>query len=350
MRRTASSFSVVLQITSPFFTVRFCGTIEIREEEQDMIYTVTLNPALDYVIQVDGFRTGQINRNRSENIYCGGKGINVSAVLRELGYQSTALGFTAGFTGRAFRDGLNAMGILSDFTEVREGMTRINVKMKSDEETEINGMGPMISEAESEQLKARIRTLEKGDILILSGSIPACMNRDAYERIAECMPEGIRLIVDAEKELLLRILKFRPFLIKPNNIELGAMFDTAINSESEIIHYAEELQKMGARNVLVSMAGDGAMLIDENGGVTRMPAARGTVVNSVGAGDSMVAGFLAGFLKTDSYAYALKLGTACGGATAFHSGLAKKAEIEEVMNQLEEPSVLRQKEGKTGNE
>ena len=299
-----------------------------------MIYTVTLNPALDYVIQVDHFKAGQINRNKTENIYFGGKGINVSCILRELGIPSTALGFTAGFTGKALSDGLSAMGIVSDFIHVENGMTRINVKMKSDEETEINGTGPVISERDFEVLKGKLRQLTKEDIVILSGSIPSCMQSDAYENMITCLPEGVRLIVDAEKDLLLSILKYRPFLIKPNHLELGEMFGTQITNEDEIVFCAGKLQEKGARNVLVSMAGDGAVLLDGNGNVSRMASAKGTVVNSVGAGDSMVAGFLAGYLKTGDYGYALKLGTACGGATAFHSGLAVKEEIEEVLRTL----------------
>lgn len=299
-----------------------------------MIYTVTLNPALDYVIQVDHFRPGSINRNKSENIYFGGKGINVSTILRELDQESTALGFIAGFTGKALSDGLNQMGIVSDFITVEKGMTRINVKMKSDEETEINGTGPLITETDFETLKNQIRKLQADDILILSGSIPSCMQSDTYEKIIECLPEGVRFIADAEKDLLLKILKYKPFLIKPNNLELAAMFDTEISSEEDIIYYARKLQEKGAVNVLVSMAKDGALLLDEKGGIHRMKAAKGTVVNSVGAGDSMVAGFLAGWLKTGDYAYALKLGTACGGATAFHSGLATKQEIEEIFETL----------------
>ena len=299
-----------------------------------MIYTVTLNPALDYVIQVEHFRTGQINRNKSENIYYGGKGINVSWILNELDFPTTALGFIAGFTGKALKDGLKKRGIVTDFVKVKNGMTRINVKMKSDEETEINGTGPLITEDDFDSLKKKIRKLDGNDTLILSGSIPSCMSDDAYEKMIECMNPETRLIVDAEKSLLLKVLKYRPFLIKPNNIELGDMFDTTISSKDDAVYYARKLQEKGARNVLVSMGKDGAVLVDENGNVSKMPAAKGTVVNSVGAGDSMVAGFLAGWLKTGDYAYALKLGTACGGATAFHSGLAEKKEIEEVLGTL----------------
>ncbi|MBR3350324.1 MAG: 1-phosphofructokinase [Solobacterium sp.] len=299
-----------------------------------MIYTVTLNPALDYVIQVEHFKTGQINRNKTENIYYGGKGINVSCILRELGIESTALGFTAGFTGKALSDGLAAMGIHTDFTEVEKGMTRINVKMKSDEETEINGTGPQIEESDFETFLAKIRKLKAGDTLIVSGSIPSCMGSDTYERIIQNMDENVRLVVDAEKDLLLKVLRYRPFLIKPNNIELGQMFDRVLKSDEEIIACARQLKEAGAVNVLVSRAKDGALLVDENGNVHQIGTAKGTVVNSVGAGDSMVAGFLGGYLKTGDYAYALKLGTACGGATAFHSGLATKEQIEEVLNTL----------------
>ena len=274
------------------------------------------------------------NRNKSENIYFGGKGINVSCILRELGFDSTALGFIAGFTGKALSDGLVNIGIVSDFITAESGMTRINVKMKSDEETEINGTGPLISGENFEELKNRIRKLTSGDTLVLSGSIPSCMASDTYEKIIECLNEDVRLVVDAEKDLLLKVLKYRPFLIKPNNLELGAMFNTKIKDEEEIVFYAKKLQEQGARNVLVSMAKDGAILLDENGKVSRMGVAKGTVVNSVGAGDSMVAGFLAGYLETGDYEYALKLGTACGGATAFHSGLATKEEIEGVLQTL----------------
>ncbi|MDO4520818.1 MAG: 1-phosphofructokinase [Erysipelotrichaceae bacterium] len=289
---------------------------------------------MDYVIQVEHFKPGQINRNKSENIYFGGKGLNVSCILNELGFQSTALGFIAGFTGKALSDGLKQMGIVSDFIIAEKGMTRINVKMKSDEETEINGTGPVISDENFEELKNKIRNLSADDTLVLSGSIPSCMASDTYEKIIECLHEDVRLVVDAEKDLLLKVLKYRPFLIKPNNLELGEMFGTKITSEDEIVYYAKKLQEKGARNVLVSMAKDGAVLLDENGNVSRMGVAEGTVVNSVGAGDSMVAGFLAGYLEKGDYAWALKLGTACGGATAFHSGLAVKEEIMAVLETL----------------
>lgn len=299
-----------------------------------MIYTVTLNPALDYVIQVDHFKAGQINRNKKEDIYYGGKGINVSCILNELDIQSTALGFIAGFTGKALSDGLMNMGIQTDFIEVQQGMTRINVKMKSDEETEINGMGPIIEASDFDALLNKIKQLSKGDMLILSGNIPKSMQSDTYEKVISALDPSVDLVVDAEKYLLMKVLKYHPFLIKPNNLELAEMFDVKLQGDEDIIKYAKKLQELGARNVLVSMAKDGAILVDENGNVSKLGVAKGEVVNSVGAGDSMVAGFIAGFIKTNDYAYALKLGTACGGATAFHSGLATKDEIEETLSTL----------------
>lgn len=299
-----------------------------------MILTVTLNPALDYVIQVDHFETGKINRNRSEAVYFGGKGINVSTILRELGCESVALGFIAGFTGKALQEGLEKNGIKTDLIPVEEGMTRINVKMKSDEETEINGTGPLITEADFEKLLDKVRNLQKDDILVLSGSIPSCMQSDTYERIIKVMPGGVRLVVDAERDLLMKSLPYHPFLIKPNNHELEQIFGVSLKTEEDVITYAAKLQEKGARNVLVSMAGAGAVLLDENGKVHAQKAAKGTVVNSVGAGDSMVAGFIAGVTEKNDYAYALKLGTACGGATAFHSGLATREQIEEILETL----------------
>lgn len=299
-----------------------------------MIYTVTLNPALDYVIQTDHFRTGQINRNKEEHLYFGGKGVNVSCILKELDTESTALGFIAGFTGKALQDGLKGSGIRTDFIEVSQGMTRINVKVKSDDETEINGRGPEIAEADFAALLDKLTALKQGDTLVLSGSIPSCMPADTYEKILEKTGPEVRTVIDAEKDLLIKVLKYHPFLIKPNHIELAEMFGVSLKTQEDIVTYAAKLQEMGARNVLVSMAKDGAVLLDEFHNVHVTGAAEGTVVNSVGAGDSMVAGFLAGWGKTGDYDYALKLGTACGGATAFHSGLAKKEEIEEVFRTL----------------
>ncbi len=300
-----------------------------------MIYTVTFNPALDYVIKVDKFETGIVNRVFQENIFFGGKGINVSVILRELGFDSVALGFTAGFTGKALEDGIKAQGITSDFIHLENGMTRINVKMKSDNETEINGMGPDISKEAIDELFAKLDKLVQGDVLALSGSIPQTLPEDIYEQIMERLQDkGVLIAVDATKDLLLNVLKYHPFLIKPNNHELGEMFHVELKSNEDIIYYAKELQKQGARNVLISMAGDGAILVTETDEVIKMGVPRGVIKNSVGAGDSMVAGFLAGYLKTGSYQEALKLGTASGSATAFSEGLAERAYIDELLKTL----------------
>lgn len=299
-----------------------------------MIYTVTLNPALDYVIQVDHFQAGQINRTKEEHMYYGGKGINVSNILAELGYTSTALGFVAGFTGEELEHGLQKMSVHTDFVHVEKGRTRINVKMKSDKETEINGMGPQVTALDFSRLLAKVSQLKGGDLIILSGNIPQTMDANSYHRILEAIMANVDIVVDAEKDLLLKILSFHPFLIKPNNIELGDMFHVSLKKEEDIIFYARKLQTMGARNVLVSMAGDGSILVDESGEVHKLGVGKGTVVNSVGAGDSMVAGFIAGYLDKKDYAYAQKLGTACGSATAFHSGLATKAQIDEIFHTL----------------
>ena len=298
-----------------------------------MIYTVTFNPALDYVAAVEHFTLGSVNRTIRENIFYGGKGINVSALLANLGYRSTALGFIAGFTGREIERGVRSLGFDSDFIQVEKGMSRINVKLKSDQESEINGMGPEITAGDVEQLFQKLSYLMKGDVLVLSGSIPAA--NDIYQRIMERLDgRGIRMVVDAEKDLLLKVLKYHPFLIKPNNHELGQMFGLELKTEEEIILHARKLREQGAVNVLVSMAGNGAILVAEDGSVHRQGVARGTVKNSVGAGDSMVAGFIAGYLEKGDYAYALKLGTACGGATAFSDGIGTKDEIMRLLNTL----------------
>ena len=300
-----------------------------------MIYTVTFNPALDYVVKVDNFTTGTVNRTVSEEIFYGGKGINVSAVLKELGYASTALGFVAGFTGDEIERGVRTLGFASDFIRVKDGMSRINVKMKSDNETEINGIGPQITESDVEKLFEKLEKLENGDILVLSGSIPKSIDDRIYETIMSRLDgKGIRIVLDATKDLLLNVLKYHPFLIKPNNHELGEMFGAELKSDEDIITYAGKLQEMGAVNVLVSMAGDGAILVTEEKEVHKMGVAKGTVKNSVGAGDSLVAGFIAGYLDKRDYAYALKLGTASGSATAFSEGIATRKDIIELLEKL----------------
>jgi 1-phosphofructokinase len=257
-------------------------------------------------------------------------------ILRELGMESTALGFAAGFTGKALTEALRQKGITADLIEVEEGMTRINVKLKAQEETEINGIGPKIEPHHFDMLLNKVKNLSEGDVLTVSGSVPKSLSGDVYERIAAALPQDVMLVADAEKNLLLPLLKYKPFLIKPNHIELAEMCNTVINNEEELLACAAKLQEMGARNVLVSMAGEGAVLLDEEGGVHRAPAAKGKLVSSVGAGDSMLAGFLAGWLKSGSYEEALMLGTACGGATAFTSGLADRERIEEVLTSLKE--------------
>jgi 1-phosphofructokinase len=299
-----------------------------------MVYTVTFNPAIDYVVHTGEMKLGSVNRSVSEEMYFGGKGINVSMVLAELGVRSKALGFTAGFTGEAIEQGVRSMGIDADFVRLSQGNSRINVKIKSDEETELNGQGPHIDDESLAKLFEKLNELKDGDTLILAGSIPNSLPSDIYEKILQHLSDRkIKAVVDATKDLLLNVLKYHPFLIKPNNHELGEIFGKALTSDSEIAEYAAKLQDMGARNVLVSMAGDGALLLDEHGNIHKCGVCKGTVKNSVGAGDSMVAGFTAGSLEGD-YDYALRLGTACGGATAFSDGLAKKELIFELIKQL----------------
>lgn len=299
-----------------------------------MVYTVTFNPAIDYVVHTGEMKLGMTNRSEREEMYFGGKGINVSIVLRELGVDSKALGFTAGFTGEAIEKGLADMGIDTDFVRLENGNSRINVKIKSEEETELNGQGPDIDDDAVAALFEKLEALRDGDTLVLAGSIPSSLPSDIYERIlAKLAGRDIRTVVDATKDLLLNVLKYKPFLIKPNDHELGEMFGVALSTDADIEKYARKLQEMGARNVLISMAGDGAMLIDETGEKHRCGVCKGTVKNSVGAGDSMVAGFTAGIQNGD-YEYALKLGTAAGGATAFSDGLAQKEKIAELLETL----------------
>lgn len=299
-----------------------------------MVYTVTFNPAIDYVVRVKEILVGATNHSEREEIYFGGKGINVSVVLKELGVDSKALGFTAGFTGEAIEKGLADLGVDTDFVHLKTGNSRINVKLKSKEETEINGQGPHIDDESVAALFKKLDALTDGDTLILAGSIPSSLPSDIYEKILERLSaQKIRVVVDATKDLLLNVLKFKPFLVKPNNHELGDMFGVKLETDQEIEKYARKLQAMGAVNVLISMAGDGSMLIDETGKMHRMGVCKGKVKNSVGAGDSMVAGFTAG-IQSGDYEYALKLATAAGGATAFSDGLATIEKITELFNTL----------------
>lgn len=300
-----------------------------------MIYTVTFNPSLDYIINVENLKMGETNRSSSEMILSGGKGINVSTVLKNLGFENVALGFIAGFTGKEIENGAKEFGINTDFIELRKGLSRINVKIKADKETEINCTGPSISPDELEMLYNKLRELKDGDILVLAGSVPPSLPQDIYEKIMEMLQnKGIKIVVDATKDLLLNVLKYNPFVIKPNNHELGEMFGVVLKTEEEIIEYAKKLQDMGARNVLISRAGDGAIMITENGEIYKSAAPKGTVVNSVGAGDSMVAGFIAGYLNNGSYEEAFKTGVATGSASAFSKYLATKEEVLEILKRL----------------
>lgn len=300
-----------------------------------MIYTVTLNPSIDYVIKVDKLTTGKINRVNEEHVYPGGKGINVTRILKSLDNDNIALGFVSGFTGDYIINSLQELNLKSDFIRVKEGFTRINVKVKSEEETEINGQGPKISEEELDQFFNVIDKLVDGDILILSGSIPSCLDERLYENIMKKVEDrDIKVIVDATKNLLLNVLKYKPFLIKPNNHELAEMFNVELNSTEDVVFYARKLKEMGAQNILISMGKDGALLVTENDEVFASSVAKGEVVNSVGAGDSMVAGFVAGYLKSNSYEEALRLGAASGGATAFSSDLATREFIDKLVDEI----------------
>lgn len=302
-----------------------------------MIYTVTFNPAIDYVVRLDRpLAVGEVNRAKGEDCVLGGKGVNVSGVLAQLGCESVALGFVAGETGAWLERGLAAQGLRTDFVHLAHGMTRINVKIKAGQETELNGAGPDIPESAMLELEAKLDRLQKDDVLVLAGSIPVSLAQTTYERLlARLAGRGVRAVVDATRDLLVNVLPYQPFLIKPNNHELSEIAGVPLESDEEITAAARDLQAKGARNVLVSMAGDGALLLDENGGVHRIGCPKGKVVNSVGAGDSMVAGFVAGYRQSGGdYDAALKLGTACGSATAFSLGLATRADIDTLLAEM----------------
>ena len=300
-----------------------------------MIYTVTFNPSLDYIVSVDDFALGMTNRTSSELLLPGGKGINVSTVLGNLGIKSTALGFVAGFTGDEIVRRVEQMNIQSDFIQIDEGISRINVKLKSIDGTEINGAGPVIGEEMVEQLMEKLNRLQEGDILVLAGSIPASMPDDMYSRILQMLEgKGVMTVVDATKDLLLNVLPYHPFLIKPNNHELGEIFGATLTTREAVVPFAKKLQEMGARNVLVSMAGEGAVLVTADGQIFSAPAPKGTLVNGVGAGDSMVAGFLAGWMEQTAYRHAFYMGVAAGSASAFSEYLATRPEVEAVYENI----------------
>ena len=297
-----------------------------------MIYTVTFNPSLDYIVDVEHLKLGLVNRTVRELIYPGGKGINVSIVLKNLGFDSTALGFLAGFTGTDIQNRLETMGVKSDFIEVSEGMSRINMKIRSDEETEINGMGPAIASSDIDKLYEKLDGLQKGDVLVLAGSIPSVMPGTMYSDIMKRLDgRGIDVAVDATRDLLMNVMPYHPFVIKPNNHELGEIFNVELRTREEVVPYAKKLQEKGARNVIVSMAGEGAVMVAEDGSEYLSEAPRGKVVNSVGAGDSMVAGFIAGYISTKNYEQAFRMGVCTGSASAFSEQLATKAEVDALL-------------------
>ena len=305
-----------------------------------MIYTITFNPALDYITQVENFKTGEINRTKTETILPGGKGLNVSIVLKNLGIENTALGFVAGFTGEELIKKLEAQGVKTDFVKVKEGITRINVKISSlnnnkVEETALNGMGPQITKENIDELLKKINNMIASDFVILSGNIPKNLENNIYEKICKILKEkGITFIVDSTQDLLINVLKYNPFLIKPNKEELEETVKCNIHTKEDIINSAKTLQEMGAQNVLVSLGNDGAILITREGETYFSEAPKGQVINTVGAGDSMVAGFLAGYYKTKDYEYALKMGVSAGSASAFSVNLATKEEVDSIFNQL----------------
>lgn len=305
-----------------------------------MIYTVTFNPSLDYIVNVENFTLGRVNRTTRELIYPGGKGVNVSLVLKNLSLESTALGFVAGFTGKKIEQALQEWGCLTQFITMENGLSRINLKLRSHEETEINGQGPEINPSAVEKLYQKLDQLKEGDMLVLAGSIPSTMSSSMYEQIMEHLRgRGIKIIVDATGDLLVKVLKYQPFLIKPNNHELEEIFQVTLKDIEQIIVYAKKLKEMGARNVLISMAGDGAVLVAEDNTVSRSAAPKGVVVNSVGAGDSMVAGFLAGYLKNHNYEEAFRMGVATGSASAFSERLATMQEVEGLMRTMNQKEV-----------
>lgn len=301
-----------------------------------MIYTVTFNPSLDYIVSVSDFELGKTNRTTTEQMLPGGKGINVSTVLQNLGIENTALGFVAGFTGKKIEEEAAKIGFQYDFIPVSEGFSRINIKLKDFDGTEINGKGPEIEREAVEKLFDKLECLKEGDILVLAGSIPECMPDSIYKDIMVRLQEkGILFVVDATKDLLVNVLEYRPFLIKPNNHELGEIFNVKLDTREEVIPWARKMREKGAKNVLVSMSGEGAVLVDENDEVHALPAPKGKLVNAVGAGDSMVAGFIAGWTEKKDYEYAFRMGISAGSASAFSELLATKEEVMQVLESLE---------------
>lgn len=301
-----------------------------------MIYTVTMNPAVDYTVKIPQLVLGEVNRTEKEAYFFGGKGVNVSIVLHNLGIKSIALGFVSGFTGQFIRQGIYSLGIKNEFIELPFGMTRINIKIKSDKETDINSIGPMIPEDSVDLLFKKMDKLKDGDYLVLAGAVPKNLDTEIYsDIIRHIKAKNIHIVVDAVKDYLLNTLKHNPFLVKPNRTELGQLFDKEINTETDIVIYAKKLQQLGAKNVLVSIGDKGAVLVTEDNQVICHDAPKGIVKNTVGAGDSLTAGFIAGYMQTKDFEYALRYGLAAGSATAFSETLASKIEIEQVLNNFE---------------
>lgn len=300
-----------------------------------MIYTITFNPALDYISQVENFKIGKINRTKTEKILPGGKGLNVSTVLKNLGIESTALGFIAGFTGKELKRNIEEKGIKTDFIKVEKGITRINVKISSNEETALNGNGPEITEEDINKLLEKIEKITKEDMVILAGNIPRCINNDIYKIICKTLERNnVTFVVDATKELLMNVLKYKPFLIKPNKEELEETFKEKIETKEEIIVHAKKLQLIGAQNVLISLGGEGAILLTTEGKEFYSKAPKGKVLNTVGAGDSMVAGFIAGYEKSGDFEQAFKMGIATGSASSFSMNLATAEEVANLLKEI----------------
>lgn len=322
-------------MSKTFIIIQKHSNLNDKTGGANLIYTITFNPSLDYIVTCNDFRLGETNRVSKEIIFPGGKGINVSIVLSNFGMDTTALGFLAGFTGEEIRRLIVEKGIQNEMIWLDEGLSRINIKLRSKEESELNGMGPKIPEEAIAKLYEKLDQLTEDDILCLAGNIPNSLPATMYSDIMKHLQgKNIRIVVDATKDLLMNVLEYRPFLIKPNNHELGDLFGVRLSTRDEVVPYARKLQEKGARNVLISMAGEGAVLVDENGEVYKSEAPKGKVVNSVGAGDSMVAGFIYGYLKYGNYAQAFRYGLCTGSASAFKEELATPEDVEKLFATL----------------